>query len=177
MHGTSRIREKRDGPPGYTLVEAVAVVAVLGTLLFLGAKLSIQMARLVNLNTARVDIQRDARSAMALLERGLRQAVKTSVLISQKPGQPPHSSITFTRFIKGGAATEQVQYYQEGKHLYMETPGGKRPISGTLRLLSFTYPKSGDLGLIAISMSFEKKTSGGDTKTLQMSVEKVRLMN
>jgi hypothetical protein len=59
----------------------------------------------------------------------------------------------------------------------METPGGKRVISDTLRLLSFTYPKSGDLGLIAVSMSFEKKTSGGDTKTLQMSVEKVRLMN
>ena len=162
---------------GYTLMEMMLVVGIMGVLILAAPKTFIKTYQFVQLITARVEIQKNARGALANINRDLRQAVGTSVVVDSVPGQPPHSRITFNKYNSSGGQTA-VSYYQEGNKLYQGVGGvtGKM-IANNLRYIAFTYPRTDDDGIISISITFEKATYEGGTKALQMAVEKVRIMN
>ena len=67
--------------------------------------------------------------------------------------------------------------YQEGKHLYYMKNGSTGTLAENLRFVAFTYPRTDNSGIISVSMTFEEDTFAGHTKALQLSIEKVRVMN
>jgi prepilin-type N-terminal cleavage/methylation domain-containing protein len=156
---------------GFTLVEALMVVAIVGVVFGLAPTLLIQMTRFFRQNRARVEIQRDARNALDLINRNLRQAKASTVVVDAAASQPPYSRIAFTK-----AQGSSLTFYQQGKTLYMVS-GGTKAISSNLRYLAFTYPRSDDDNIISVSITMETGTFETKTKALQLSVEKVRVMN
>ena len=158
-------------------MELMIVVAILGVVVSVGSRLFIQTTRFVRLSSARSEIQRDARMALANMNREIRQAQASSVVVDQAAGQPPQSRITFTRY-KPDGSSQTVSYYQQGKKLYLQVGAqAGRAIAENLRYIAFTYPKTDDGTIISVSVTFEKATYEAQTKSLQMAVEKVRIMN
>ena len=158
-------------------MELMIVVAILGVIVSAAPRMFTGIYRFTRMITAKAEIQKNARGTLSNINRGLRQAQSSSILVDQVSGMPPHSRITFQRY-KTDGSTEVVSYYQSGKKLYMSTnlAAGKK-VCDDLRYIAFTYPKSDDSYIISISVTFEKATYEGAAKALQMAVEKVRVMN
>lgn len=156
---------------GYSLVEVMMAVAIIGIMSLVGPQLLIQTTRFFRQNQARVDIQRDARAVFDLMGRNLRQAQASTVTVDQLSGQPPYSRVTFTK--KNGDA---IVYYQQGDKLYM-VDGGTKALTGNLRYVAFAHPRSDDDNLISVTITLEKATYNIQTKALQLSVEKIRIHN
>jgi len=143
----------------------VSIVTVLGNVLF------IQITRFFRLNQARIEIQRDARTCFNVMSRNLRQAYAVSIVVDQATGQPPYSRMKFQK-VNG----RWITYYQQGHDLF-EVDIGTRSISKNLRYVAFTHPRTDDETIISISLTLEKDTYQGGAKALQLSIEKVRVMN
>ncbi|MEK7745066.1 MAG: prepilin-type N-terminal cleavage/methylation domain-containing protein [Elusimicrobiota bacterium] len=159
---------------GWTLTEVMVVVAIMGILTTMAPNIMIQMTRFFRQNRARVEIQRDARTALDIINRNLRQAQASTVTVSQQSGQPPYSRVDFTKY--SGTTTAKLAFYQSGTELVMVSVG-TRTISKNLRYLSFTYPRTDDDNIVSVSITMETGSYEGKTKALQLSVEKVRIMN
>lgn len=159
-------------PRGYTLVEIMVMVAILGVLASIGAPLMINANRFFILNRTKVELQREARSAIALITRNLRQAKATTMVITQNSGQPTYSKITFTK-VTGGT----LSYYQNNNQLVQASGAQTMVLSKNIRFLTFNFPRSDDLSIVSVSMTVEKAIYEGKTKALQMASEKVRVMN
>ena len=171
----TKIKLPRFKSAGYTLTELMLVVAILGIVFGLASAMLIQMTRFYRQNRARIAIQRDARTSLDLINRNLRQAKAGTIVVDQVTGEPPYSRITFDRFTPdGGTAT--MSFYQQGNTLYM-VRGGTKAISKNLRYMGFTYPRTDVDTIISVSLTTETGTYESQTKALQLSVEKVRIMN
>jgi prepilin-type N-terminal cleavage/methylation domain-containing protein len=163
--------------PGYTLMELMIVVAIMGILLLAAPKIFKNAFRFVRLSFARAEIQKNARGSLGNINRELRQAIASSIVIDQATDMPPHSRITFTRYRPDGS-TREVSYYQNGKKLYLSIDGSDgRMVADELKYIAFSYPKTDDDSIVSVSLTFEKATYEGASKALQMAVEKVRIMN
>ncbi len=156
---------------GFTLTETMMVVAILGILFSVGPQLLTQVTRYYYLHNAKIEIQRDARAALDIINRFLRQAVSTGITINQVAGQPPYSRISFTT--EGG---QPMQFYQQGTTLYQVAQSTTK-LSNNLHYIAFTYPRSDDPTIISVAMTMEKATYEGGYKALELSIEKVRVMN
>lgn len=162
---------------GYTLIEMMIVVAILGVLVLAAPRLFLKVYQFTQLALARVEIQKNARGALSNINRDLRQAKASTIVIDRLPGQPPHSRITFTKYTSTGG-TISMSYYQQGNTLYQALGGSTgKLMASNLRYIAFTYPRTDVDDLLSISITFEKATYEGGTKALQMAVEKVRIMN
>lgn len=162
---------------GYTLMELMIVVAIMGILLLAAPQIFKNAFRFVRLSFARAEIQKNARGSLSNINRELRQAQASSIVIDQLTDMPPHSRITFTRYTPDGS-TRQVSYYQKGKKLYLSIDGADgKMVANYLKYIAFSYPKTDDDSIVSVSLTFEKATYEGATKALQMAVEKVRIMN
>jgi prepilin-type N-terminal cleavage/methylation domain-containing protein len=156
---------------GFSLTEAMMVIAVLGIMFTLGPTILTQVLRFYYLHIAKIEIQRDARSSLDVINRFLRQAQADTVVVDQAAGQPPYSRITFE--LIGG---QSMQFYQQGQNLF-QVGQSTTTISKNLRFINFAYPRSDDPTIISVAMTMEKTTYQGGTKALELSVEKVRIMN
>ena len=164
---------------GLTLAELMVAVTItammiVGIATFFGK--GIDFFRVME---AKVSIQRDARHCLSLMNRYLRQARTTTVQIDRyNNDQPPYSQITFDT-IKG----ENITYYQYITDLYqVVTEGGNTHtniLSRNLQNVAFTYPKTDDDSILQISICMVKVPHPyiKGAKALQLSVEKVRIMN
>ncbi|MBU2530904.1 MAG: prepilin-type N-terminal cleavage/methylation domain-containing protein [Elusimicrobia bacterium] len=162
---------------GYTLMELMIVVAIMGILFLAAPRIFKNAFRFVRLSFARAEIQKNARGSLGNINRELRQAVASSIVIDQATGMPPHSRITFTRYRPDGT-TRQISYYQSGKKLYLSADGADgKMIADSLKYIAFSYPKTDDDSIVSVSLTFEKATYEGASKALQMAIEKVRIMN
>lgn len=169
---------------GYTLIELMIVVAILGVLILAAPRTFIKTYQFIQLMTARVEIQKNARGALSNINRDLRQALASTISISARSGQPYHSCVYFGKYNSVGAV-EYVSYYQNSNKLYQvrsssaitSCSGAGKMIANNLRYIAFTYPRTDDPTILSISLTFEKSTYEGGTKALQMAVEKVRIMN
>jgi len=148
------------------------ISAVIGTFLIGGIKF-------FQLTSAKGEIQRDVRQSIDLINRNLRQGLADTVTITRFDNtQPPCSMIVFSH-INGNS----MRFYQLNNKLY----SGTKPSGGTdwndslaaknLRGLLFAYPCTEEDSIVSVSICFEKSTYQGSSKTLQLSVEKIRIMN
>ncbi len=157
---------------GYTLSEVMIVVAIVGIVGGMGGSLVVQMTNFWRQTTARNAIQRDVRTSLDLINRFTRQARSSTVVIDRASGQPMASRITFTS-VQG----KTVSFYQSGNKLYMSHAGTTNMLSDNLAYIAFTYPRTDDTSLISVAITAQSPTFRGGKKALQLSVQKVRIMN
>ncbi len=157
---------------GYTLTEMLIVVAILGVVTLVGAPVMTNSVRYFVLTRVKLEIQREARAAMSLMCRNLRQAQSSTIRIDQVSGQPYYSRIQFTK-MQGTT----VSYYQSGKKLIQTVGTTTTTLTPNLRYLAFSFPRSDDMGIISVSITIEESTYSGQSKALHMASEKVRVMN
>lgn len=148
------------------------VVAILGIVSLTVPSFLRNITRFNRLTSARLETQRSARDALNQIMNVLHQAQASTLLISQESGQSPYSSASF-RTIDG----RNLKYFQKGNNLYFANGSSTRTIASGLRYIAFSYPRTDDDGIISVSLTFEKGTYEGGSKTLQMAIEKVRIMN
>lgn len=162
---------------GYTLAEVLLVVGLIGVLSLVVPPLFLQTIRFVRLHLAKAEIQRDARLSLEMINRSLKQAKASSITIDQASGNSPYSSITFETIEGTG-----YRFYQDKKNLVMEIRrsglwSGAKILSKNLRYIAFTYPRTDDTRILSVSITTEKQTYEGGAKALQLSQEKIRIMN
>ena len=73
--------------PGYTLMELMIVVAIMGIVLLSAPRIFKNAFRFVRLSFARAEIQKNARGSLGNINRELRQAVASSIVIDQETGE------------------------------------------------------------------------------------------
>jgi len=159
------------------LVELMIIVALIGILMSVGPNLLLNIFRFWRMQIARVDVNQNARKSLDLVNRTLRQSSASTITVSNRPSQPPYSWIQFTVNKGTGPVVGNYGFYQEGKNLQYMKDGSTSTLADNLRYLAFTYPQSDDTDIIAVAMTFEEATYAGQTKALQLSIEKVRVMN
>lgn len=105
-----------DNTHGWTLTEMLLTVVIFSIItLGIGTFLT-QGIRHIRMIIAKTDIQREARTALSMINKELRQGVADTVEISRhNSSTPPYSKIKFST-IKGTT----VYYYQDGVKLYQE---------------------------------------------------------
>lgn len=157
---------------GYTLTEAMITVAIIGGISAASAPLLLRVTNFWRQTTARSVIERDVRSSMDTFNRFARQAQSATVIIDSAAGQPPSSRITFTN-IQG----QTVSFFQSGNKLYMTVAGKRSMLSSNIAYIAFTYPRTDDTTLISVAMTTQAATYLGGRKALQLSIQKVRIMN
>jgi type II secretory pathway pseudopilin PulG len=157
---------------GVTLIELMITV----TLIFITASafsvLLLNLTRFYRLNLARSEIQRDARLCLSTINKSLRQAKADSIIVDQIQGEPPWSRIQFVN-----ANDDTISYYQYQNKLYQVVNGSTSILAENLNNIRFCYPATDDPKIISISICFEKKTYETGKKAIQLSIEKVRIMN
>jgi prepilin-type N-terminal cleavage/methylation domain-containing protein len=156
---------------GTTLIELMIVVAIIGIIVSIGPGMYKQVRRFFFLNNTRVELQREARTAMSIITSRVRQADSSAIVIDQGTAQPYYSRISFSD-IDGN----YIRFYQSGKDLMM-VDVTTRTLTSNLRYLAFSVPRSDDLSIVSLSFTLEKSIYEGQTKALHMASEKVRVMN
>lgn len=161
---------------GYSLVEVTVVVALVGILAMVAPRLFLQVTRYIRMSRAQYEIQRDSKTALAAINRALRQGKASTITITNESGQPPYSKITFEKYVSD-TSSRTMSFYQQGNTLYAMDEAGLRKVCGNLRYIAFTYPRTDDSYILSISITLEMATFQGRSKALQLAVEKVRIMN
>jgi prepilin-type N-terminal cleavage/methylation domain-containing protein len=157
---------------GYTLAEVMMVVAILGILATVAPTMLIQMQNFFLMTSARYEIQRDARTTIDTVNRYLRQAVATSVVMDTPAGQGPFSRIRF-RHVDG----RYMEFRQSGSKLIQVIGTATSVVSQNLIYIAFTYPHSDDTSIISVSITMGKSIQLGRRKVLELTIQKVRVMN
>lgn len=157
---------------GYSLVELMMVVAVIGGLAMVGPRLMIQLQNFYMLTTARSEIQRDARAVLDVINRFIRQGKHRSIIIDTPSGQGPYSRIRFTH-IDG----RSFSYYQSGSKLMQVVDGSQTMLADNLVYLAFTFPRSDYPKLVSVSITMGKSIYRGQEKHLELTIQKIRVMN
>ncbi|MBI5597464.1 MAG: type II secretion system protein [Elusimicrobia bacterium] len=157
---------------GYSLVELLMVVAIIGTIAMVGPRLMIQLQNFYLLTTARAEIQRDARATIDVINRFLRQAKYSTIIIDTPSGEGPYSRIRFTMI-----DDRAVEFYQDGTKLYQVIDGTTSVTTRNLVYLAFTFPRSDYPRLVSVSITMGKSTYKGQRKELELTVQKIRIMN
>ena len=161
------------GRVGFTFIEAMLTVAVLGILATMSAQILLQVNRYFIMSRTRLDLQREARAVMYVVTRGLRQAQSDSILIDRAAtSQPFYSRITLTK-IQGTT----MSLNQSGADLVMTVGTKTQTLSKNVRYLAFSFPRSDQLSIVSVSLTLEGLIYEGRKKALHMASEKVRVMN
>ena len=157
---------------GYTLIEAMVTVAIVATLSAVAAPLLVNMTNFWRQTTARNEIERDVRVSLDTINRFARQAQSSTVVLDQVAGQPPYSRITFTS-IQGNVIT----FYQLGNKLIFTNGVKITTLSSRVGFIAFSYPQTDDVTLMSVALTMQAPTYLGGKRALQLSIQKVRLMN
>lgn len=157
---------------GYTLTEMLMVVAIIGILATVGSRVMLQVNRFFIMTNTRLELQREARAIMYVINRNLRQSSAASVVVDRAASQPFYSRLTFTK-IQGTTMT----FAQSGTNLVQTVGARTRILTKNVKYVSFTFPRSDDLSVISVAITLEKQIYQGRVKALHMASEKVRVMN
>jgi len=158
---------------GFTLVEAMLTVAIVGILFAVGAVLLKQTNRYFLTVKSRTQLQSEARSILYVITRELRQAQSVTIVIDRmSSSQPYYSRITFVKQ-QGTAMTFQ----QNGNQLQQQWDGHTEILSNNVRYLAFTLPHSDDLAVISVALTLQIPTYSGHAETVSMASEQVQVMN
>jgi len=157
---------------GYTLTEMMMVVAIIGILATVAPRMMIQMQNFFMMTSARYEIQRDARTTLDTVNRYMRQAVARTVVMDTPAGQGPFSRIRF-RHVDG----RYMEFRQSGSNLIQVIGTAQSVVSSNLIYIAFTYPHTDDTSIISVSITMGKSVQLGRRKVLELTIQKIRVMN
>ena len=157
---------------GYTVTELMMVVAIIGILATVGPTMLIQMQNFFLMTSARYEIQRDARTTLDTVNRYMRQAVATTVVMDTPAGQGPFSRIRF-RHVDG----RYMEFRQQGSKLIQVIGTATSVVSSNLIYIAFTYPHTDDISIVSVSITMGKSIQLGRRKVLELTIQKIRVMN
>lgn len=164
---------------GTTLVELMIVVAVIFTISAGVSTIITKVMQLWQSSKVRSDIEREVRTSLEVIEKSLRGAQESTIVIdSFSASQPPYSRISFTD-VNG----RSISFYQLNKRLKLQTAAGSSTLMTSLRNIMFTYPSTRqsfdeENVIIMVSLSAEGIFFwGGNTRIYHMNLEKIRIMN
>ena len=156
---------------GYTLTETMLVVAIIGILATVGPTMMTQLQNFFLMTTARNEIERDARNTLDLMNRMIRQARYGTIVVDSN-GQGPYSRIRFMH-IDG----RYMEFRQSGTSLIAKFNGTESVISKNLVYIAFTFPRTDDPTIVSVSLTMGKAIQLGRIKVLELTIQKVRVMN
>jgi len=162
-----KLRNRR----GYTLTEMMMVVAITGILATVGPTMLLQMQNFFLMTSARYEIQRDARTTLDTVNRYLRQAVSRSVIIDSN-GQGSYSRIRF-KHVDG----RYMEFRQDGNKLIQVIGTSQSVVSTNLLYIAFTYPRTDDISIVSVAITMGKSIQLGRRKVLELTIQKIRVMN
>lgn len=162
----------KDARRGYSLVELLMVVTILGVLSSVGPLLLTQLQNFFLMTTARNDIERDARSSLDTINRYLRQAVSGTIVIDTPTSQGPYSRIRF-KHVDG----RYMEFRQAGSNLIQVNATTNSTISRNVVYIAFTFPQSDNPTIVSVSITMGKSIQLGRRKVLELTIQKVRVMN
>ena len=171
-------RTRRPGRGGHTLTEMMIVVAILGVIASVGPPLMIGLQNFFLMTSARYETQRDARAALDTINRFLREAYQSSIVIDTPAGQGIYSHITFT-LVDG----RQMQFKQSGRQLIqmVTNSAGTQTVTNTLTknliYIAFTFPETDNLSIVSVAITMGRSIQLGRQKVLELTVQNVRVMN
>lgn len=157
---------------GHTLIEALLTVAVVSVLASVAAPLMAKATEFWRQTKARIETERDARAALDVIDRFARQAKSATVVVDSASGQPPASRLSF---VTGQGVS--VSFWQSGATLYASVGGRVSKLAANVGYLALAYPRSDDTALLSVSLTALVPTGLGRSKSLQLTIQKVRLMN
>ncbi|MDE1977165.1 MAG: type II secretion system protein [Elusimicrobia bacterium] len=157
---------------GYTLAEMMLVVAIVGIVASTGAYLLMHLNDFYQLTQANNDIERDARQCLDTMNRYIRQAEDLSITISTPANGGPYSRIDFTT-----ADGRSMAFYQSGDELIQVIGNTATVMSKHLAYIAFTFPQSDDPSIVSVSLTMGETIQRGQKKVLELTIEKVRVMN
>lgn len=173
--------------PGYTLVEAMLVVAIIGILASIGSSLLIHIQKFFILSRARIELQSQARSAMYVITRELHEAQSNTIVVDRSgPTQPFFSRITFTKIADSNGHQYQIVFDQvNGDELWISKQcvvgcvgnAQTQRLSKDVAYLAFTFPNSADPTLVSVSFTLQRLIYQGQLKALHMASQQVQVMN
>ena len=170
---------KRERRSGYSLMEVMMVVAILGIVSSVAAGILLQANRFFIFTKTKGNLSRESRAAMYVITRELRQAQSSSIVIDRSSvKQPFYSRITFT---KVGAATT-LSFQQNGTKL-LQVAGNclvascQKVLADDLLYFAVTFPQTDDMTIVSVSMTLQENIYQGQTRALHMASEKVQVMN
>jgi hypothetical protein len=124
------------------------------------------------MTSARYEIQRDARTTLDTMNRYLRQAKANTIVIDTPSGQGPYSRVRF-RHVDG----RYMEFRQSGSSLIQVIDSKVSTISKNLVYIAFTYPRTDDPTIVSVSITMGKSIQLGRRKVLELTIQKVRVMN
>ncbi|MBI5631453.1 MAG: type II secretion system protein [Elusimicrobia bacterium] len=157
---------------GYTLTELMMVVGIVGIVASTGPTLMTKLEDFYLMSTARSEIQRDARASLDTINRYLRQAVNGTIVIDADSSQGPYSRIRF-KHVDG----RYMEFRQSGNQLIQVIDSNSSVISKNLTYIAFSFPRTDDPTIISVSLTMSKAIQLSRTKVLELTIEKVRVMN
>lgn len=171
-----RRNERRRARAGVTLAELMITVAIIGILAMMVPPLMVGIQNFFLMTTARNNVQRDARASLDEINRFMRQGEISSFAIDTPVGQGPYSRVTFTM-----PDMRTVSFRQNGSELQETVSSGtittNRTLARNLEYIAFSYPRTDDPSIISVALTMSEKIQLGQTKVLQLTVQKVRIMN
>ncbi len=157
---------------GWTLTELAITAAIIGMVAMVAPQLISQSTKIFVLARAKLELQREARAAMYLITRELRQAQSSTIIIDQINGQPYYSRIRFTKI-----QNANVTIAQTGSSLQLTIGNDVTTLTKNLSYLTFTFPRSDDMTIISVALTVQEQIYGGLYKALHMASERVRVMD
>jgi len=147
-------------------------IAIIGIIAMAAPQIITQTTKVFILGRVKLQLQSEARAAMYLITRELRQAQSNTIVIDQTNGQPYYSRIRFTK--SQGA---NVTLAQSGSSLLLTEGNTNTTLSKNLVFMSFTFPRSDDMTIVSVALTLQQQIYGGNLKALHMASERVRVMN
>lgn len=162
----------RLGRRGYTMTEMMMVVAIVGILASVGPTLLIGLQNFFLMTSARYEVQRDARATLDTVNRYLRQAVASTIIIDTPGGQGPYSRVRF-KHVDG----RYMEFRQNGNQLIQQIENRESTVTQNLAYIAFTFPRTDDPSILSVSITMSKNIQLGRRKVLELTIQKVRVMN
>lgn len=161
---------KKNG--GWTLTELAITAAIIGIVAMIAPQIIYHSTRVFVLARTKLELQREARAAMYIITREMRQAQSGTIIIDQMNGQPYYSRIRFTKITNAN-----VTIAQSGSSIQLTVGNDITTLSKNLAFLSFTFPRSDDMTIISVALTLQQQIYGGLYKALHMASERVRVMD
>ncbi|MCX7905287.1 MAG: prepilin-type N-terminal cleavage/methylation domain-containing protein [Elusimicrobiales bacterium] len=157
----------------FTLIELMGVVVIVSIVISIGIPIVRSMNENIMMSRTRLTLQQDARNVMSILNRFLREAKASSIVVSRYDlSQPFCSYIRFTTI-----DSKTYEFYQSGKKLVLRQSNMTKILSEDVRYLAFTFPDSSNMYIVSVSITFERELFAGRKKAIHVASEKIRIMN